>query len=49
MNTEAIIVHIVSMLRELPEDPLRVIYMVVRQIHGLIKSIEGGATWNGLN
>lgn len=39
MNTEAIIVHIVSMLRELPEDPLRVIYMVVRQIHGMQQSL----------
>ena len=39
MNTDAIIVHIVAMLRELPEDPLRVIYMVVRQIHGLQKAL----------
>lgn len=30
-----IIIHISRMLEDLPEDPLRAVYMVVRQMHEL--------------
>lgn len=33
MNTEPILAHIIAMLRQLEEDPLRVVYMVVRQLY----------------
>ena len=40
MNTEPILAHMIAMLRQLEEDPLRVVYMVVRQLYEMQLSVK---------
>ena len=40
MNTEPILAHIIAMLRQLEEDPLRVVYMVVRQLYEMQLAVK---------
>lgn len=35
MDKQPIIMHISRMLEELPEDPIRAVYMVVKQMYDL--------------
>ena len=40
MDNKPIIVHISRMLEDLPEDPLRAVYMVVKQLYDLRRPQE---------
>lgn len=40
MDKKPIIIHISRMLEDLPEDPLRAVYMVVKQMYELKRPQE---------